>query len=105
MGHGADGYWWPSDVQWHGSGSGGGSDKHRAAGGRIPIPDGGSEGSQMRSADAYKIQIGDGGGYSLCVVVLRAARVVSYFPSFQIPISCSREFIYYAFILFLYFLD
>jgi hypothetical protein len=96
MGHGADGYWWPSDVQWHGSGDGGGSDKHRAAGGRIPIADGGSEGSQMRSADAYKIQIGDGGGYSLCVVVLRAARVVSYFPSFQIPIS---------FILFLCFLD
>jgi len=54
MGHGADGWWWPSDVQWHGSG-GGGSDKHRVAGGRIPIADGGSEGSQMRSADGYKI--------------------------------------------------
>ena len=41
---------------------GGGSNKHRAGGGRIPIADGGSEGSQMRSADGYKIPIG--GGYS-----------------------------------------
>lgn len=62
---------------------GGGSNKHRAGSGRIPIADGDSEGSQMRSADGYKIPIG-GGGYSWCVVVLRASRLVSYFPSFRI---------------------
>jgi len=44
---------------------GGGSDNHRAAGSRIMIADGGSEGLQMRSADdGYKISIGGGGGYS-----------------------------------------
>ena len=78
------------------SDGGGGSDKHSAAGDRTPMANGDSDGSQVRTADGYKIP---SAAAPAAAVALDVWWLV-IFPYFQIPIPCSREFI-----LFLCFLD
>ena len=82
--------------------SGRGSDKHHAAGSRIMIAGRRcavlmairSQSAAMATPDVW-----------WSFVQFKWLVISPPLESFQIPISCSREFIYYAFILFLCFLD